>query len=90
MPGDRCRSTVRTRDGIGAVLRAASVDLDAGDSSMLDGDVRRREEFGEVFGHVLVLGGAFEVAKHLGRELAGGIDPAATSSYAELFGSLVV
>ena len=44
---------------------------------MLDGDVRCREHFGEVFGHVGMLGSAFEVAKHLSGKLAGGVDAAA-------------
>jgi hypothetical protein len=58
----RCRSS------------AASLDLDAGDGAMLDGNIRCRKHFGEVFGHVGVLGSSFEVTKHLDGKLAGGVD----------------
>ena len=57
---------------------------------MLDGDVRGREEFGEVFGHIGMFGGVFEVAKHLVRELAGSINSAAFGANAEAFGSALV
>jgi hypothetical protein len=49
-----------------------------------------RKHFGEVLGHVVVFGGTFEVAKHLGGELAGGVDTAAFRAHAETFGSALV
>ena len=57
---------------------------------MRDGHVRRRKHRREVFGHVGMLGSAFEVAKHLGRKLASSVDPAAFRPDAEALGSLVV
>jgi hypothetical protein len=51
---------------------SGSFDLDAGDETMFDGDVRGRKKLDEVFGHVVVISSAFEIVKHLGGELAGG------------------
>lgn len=44
---------------------------------------------GEALDHVVVLGSAFEIAKHLGGEHAGGVDTAAAGSDTELFGCFV-
>lgn len=57
---------------------------------MLDGHVRGRKYRREVFGHVGVLGGAFEVAEHLDRELTGRVDPAAFRPDFEALGGSVV
>lgn len=51
---------------------------------MLDSDIRSREKFGGV------LGGAFEVAKHLGGVFTGGVDIAALGADAEALGGFVV
>ena len=71
-------------------LSCYSVDFEASFETILDSNVRGREYVSEFFSHVLMLGGAFKIAKHLAGELAGGVDAAAFGADTEAFGCALV
>lgn len=58
-----------------------------GNDVILNGNVRGRKQFGKVFSHVAVLGGTFEIAKHLGGELTCSVDTTTFRVNAEAFGN---
>lgn len=46
-------------------MMGVSVDIDPSIDLIANVDVRRREDFGELLGHILVLDGVLQVPEHL-------------------------